>query len=201
MKKLLASLLAAVFALMAVGAPRLAAADDTIRQPGDHPIYRIEGEPHVLWGWADFGYAGTEGVGVGGRLSFPILDNGFIKTINNSVAITAGLDWVHYNAPCFYVGNVCYGDDAADYIFLPVTMQWNFYVARKWSVFGEPGFMIYHVFYNNPCANVPNCRAPGPTLTGIDFAGYVGGRYHFNQHVALTRRLGYPTVSLGVACM
>jgi hypothetical protein len=42
------------------------------------------------------------------------------------------------------------------------------------------------------CVNAPN-------QTGIQPALYVGGRYHFSESVALTMRLGFPTVSVGVS--
>ena len=53
------------------------------------------------------------------------------------------------------------------------------------------------------CGNAPagfnNCA--NPTSTGVDFAFYVGGRYHINDHVALVMRIGYPTFSFGVSFM
>jgi hypothetical protein len=180
-----------------------ARADDTIRHPGDHPIYRIEGEPMVIWGWAEFGWAASEGFGLGGRISFPILDNGFIPNINNSVAITTGLNWVHYSGPgCYAYNGECYGGGSADYIFIPVALQWNFFVARQWSVFGEPGIAIYHGFFNNPCDGVPGCHIGYfPPVTSVTPAFYVGGRYHLNNHIALVGRIGYPEVSFGVSFM
>jgi hypothetical protein len=64
-------------------------------------------------------------------------------------------------------------------------MQWNFWLDRHWSAFVEPGFaLVFHdhgSFDFNP------------------FIIYAGGRYHFNDHVALTLRLGYPTFSLGAS--
>ena len=40
---------------------------------------------------------------------------------------------------CWYHGNC-----SAEYFDFPVVMQWNFFVAKRWSVFGEPGLYIYH---------------------------------------------------------
>lgn len=183
--------------------PRPAAAEEVIKEPGEHPTYTIEGEPHLLWGWTHYAFAGSDGIGLGGRLSFPITDKGFIPTINNSVGITVGLDWLHYSfGNCVIINNgVCLGGADTNFIFIPVAMQWNFFVAKNWSVFGEPGFAIYHGFYSNPCDGVPNCAFPTPTTTGIDLALYVGGRYHFNEHIALVLRIGYPTFSFGVSFM
>ena len=88
----------------------------------------------------------------------------------------------------------------ASYFAFPVAMQWNFWLTTRWSVFGEPGLYIYHGVYDDFCD--PNVFGPGcapPKATGIDFAFYAGGRFHFNEKIALTMRIGYPTASVGVS--
>lgn len=186
---------------------RTARGDDTIKHPGDHPQYAVEIEPHGAWGWTNYDHGPGDGFGLGARFSIPLTDDGFVKTINNSVAITFGLDWLHYSGascyyyyapqyrgPCYYVGD-------ANYLFFPVAMQWNFFVARSWSVLFEPGLVIYHGFFDY-CGGAPaGYPCSNPSSTGVDFALYLGGRYHFNEHVALTMRIGYPTFSLGVSFM
>jgi hypothetical protein len=166
-----------------------AGADDTIKHPGDHPEYDVEIEPHLLLGW-DSVYA-PGGLGVGGRFSIPIVHNGFVQEINNSVAISFGLDWMHYDA-CWYHGNC-----SADYLDFPVVMQWNFFVAQRWSVFGEPGLLFYHGFVND-CPNGNTCPA-SPRVTFLEPALYLGGRFHFSEKAALTMRIGYPAFSVGVS--
>jgi hypothetical protein len=183
-------------------------ADDTIKHPGDHPKYSVEIEPHGLWSWRHYYYAPNDGFGLGVRVSIPIVENGFVPSINNNVAISFGVDWVHYSgADCYYYGpppnpqnpGPCYVLGDANYLFFPVAMQWNFFVAQRWSVFGEPGLAIYHGFFDY-CYNVPpGTRCPSPTQTGIDFAFYAGGRFHFSDHATLTMRIGYPTFSVGVS--
>ncbi len=173
-------------------APRDARADDTISTPGDHPSYRIELEPHLTLGW-DNVYA-SSGVGLGGRFSIPVVQNGFIPSLNNSIAVSFGVEFLHY-AGCYRLSNQACG---ANYLFFPVAMQWNFFVARQWSVFGEPGFAIFQGFFHE-CGNTPGCvDAPSlgwrPTLA-------VGGRYHLSEHVALTARVGYPAITLGASFM
>jgi hypothetical protein len=170
-----------------------ARADDTIKHPGDHPDYGVELEPHGLVGWwGGPGYAG-DGYGVGVRFSIPIVKNGFIRTINNSVAITFGGDVLFYNA-CWYVNGGC----SATYLNFPVDMQWNFFVAQHWSVFGEVGLYVYHGFFDNCPAGITNC--PGrPSDTGVYPSLFVGGRYHFSDKISLTMRLGFPTASIGAS--
>jgi hypothetical protein len=182
--------LAALVAIVAIGVSSSPArADDTIKHPGAHPAYNFEVEPHLLLGW-DNVYA-NDGYGLGVRFSIPIVDNGFVSTINNSVAISFGLDLVHYDG-CWYRG-----DCQANYIHLPVVMQWNFYVASRWSVFGEPGLVIYHGFFDD-CP--PDVGCPGrPRVTSIEPALYLGGRYYFNDKMSLTMRIGFPSISVGIS--
>ena len=180
----------AVLALAA--APRVARADDTIRNPGDHPTYKVEIEPHFLFGWGDV-YA-SNGYGLGARFAIPVVENGFVPSINNSVAVSFGVDFLHYDA-CYFRAAGC----SANFLFFPVTMQWNFFVAQKWSVFGEPGLFLYKGFFDSICNGIAGCNEP--SLFGIRPALYLGGRYYFNEHVALTMRLGYPTFSVGISFM
>jgi hypothetical protein len=194
----------AVLVVLALLSPtRTALADDTVKHPGDHPHYAVELEPHLLYGWNGHHF-GNDGFGVGGRVSIPITHEGFIKTINNSVAISLGLDWLHYSGGCYGYGFAagCY-DFSTDEIEIPVAMQWNFYVAQHWSVFGEPGIYIWHAFFNDSgfCAFYRGAPVQCPTFTetGLDFAFWVGGRYHFSDSVSLTMRIGYPTLSVGVS--
>ena len=183
-------------ALATTLASRSALADNTVQRPGDHFPYFVEIEPHLdlAYGtWtADVG-AGA-GYGLGGRFSFTIVKNGFVPTINNSVAIGVGLDFLHFG---------CGGDGfgcSLNSLALPVVLQWNFYLSRDWSVFGEPGVFIYHQFFSYD-ANI-NCGrfgCPNVTETSLLPAFYVGARYKFNDRLALTMRVGYPTVSIGLS--
>ena len=193
------SALLTLVAVAAVLVSSSAHADDTIKTPGDPPDYTIEIEPHGLIGLG-FRYGGV-GIGAGARFSIPIVRNGFVPTINNSVAVTFGADFMHYGG--------CFGDFnndldcSANYLFFPVALQWNFFVASKWSVFGEPGIVPFYGFYDDFCGNGPG-QVKGcsdPSHFSVVPALYVGGRYHFNEHTALTMRLGYPDFSIGVSFM
>jgi hypothetical protein len=69
-------------------------------------------------------------------------------------------------------------------VLVPIVMQWNFWLSTHWSVFGEPGFAI----------------VSGPTPRSFDpFIFYGGGRYLFTPNIALTMRIGYPDISVGVS--
>ena len=104
-----------------------------------------------------------------------------------------GLDLLHYDS-CWYNGPC-----SANYIHIPVVMQWNFFVASHWSVFGEPGLVIFHGFFDD-CPNDPQFRCPGrPRVTSLEPALYLGGRYHFNDSMSLTMRIGFPSISIGLS--
>jgi hypothetical protein len=171
-----------------------ARADNTIQRPGDHPAYNFELEPHILLGSDDVYGNWGGGWGLGLRASIPLVDNGFVSTINNSVAISFGLDIVHYDG-CWYNGNC-----SANYFDFPVVMQWNFYVAQRWSVFGEPGIVLYHGFIAN-CPNGVDCPNghPNGDDVGIEPAIYLGGRYYLSNNVTLTARIGFPSCSFGIS--
>src|ERR1044071_330558 len=98
---------ALVTLLLAIAAPRLARAEESIiKHPGDHPHYVFEAEPHAIVGYAGpFKDRGQFGAGFRG--TFIIVDNGFVKTINNSVGISAGID--------LFVGKETF--------FVPIAMQ------------------------------------------------------------------------------
>jgi hypothetical protein len=159
--------LAVVLALVFV--PHPARGEQTIiKRPGDHPHYAFEAEPHVIVGWREF----RDGPGVGFRGTIPIVHNGFVSRINNSVGIGFGFD----ADPIRH----------ADRFAVPIVMQWNFWLSTHWSVFGEPGAAI--LFGQGRDKDRPLF----PVI-------YAGGRLHFNEAIALTLRVGYPDISLGVS--
>jgi hypothetical protein len=141
-----------------------------IKQPGEHPRYVFEAEPHLLLGWHAFREY-QDGPGVGFRGTIPLVFNGFVSSINNSVGIGLGFD-------VDPVGR-------ADHFAVPVVMQWNFWLSTHWSVFGEPGAAV--IF------------GPGRGDRPVVPVLYAGGRLHFSESVALTLRVGYPDVAVGVS--
>ncbi|MCA9631939.1 MAG: hypothetical protein KC766_30005 [Myxococcales bacterium] len=137
-----------------------------IKRPGSHIDYTFEAEPHLLLGpLAPFD--DDDDIGFGFRGSIELVDNGFISTINNTVGIGFGIDHQNHTDR------------------IPVVMQWNFWLHRKFSVFGEPGvaFRLRHDRGND-----------------FDpFVFYAGGRWHFTDWGSLTFRIGHPVASLGVS--
>ncbi len=146
-----------------------AAAESRIKQPGAHPDYHFEAEPHFMFGVDPPGPTAGQGFGPGFRGTIELVDNGFIASINNSVGLGLGFDWIAFSKK-------------STSIWVPIVMQWNFWLSDHWSVFGEPGFGFYL-----------------GNATGIRPVGAGGVRLHFNDTIALTLRAGYPTLSLGLS--
>jgi hypothetical protein len=88
----------------------------------------------------------------------------FVSSINNTVGIGFGADW------------------ATKHFRLPIVMQWNFWLSRNWSVFGEPGGVI-----------------DLGDKTRVHPAFFAGGRFHFTDRITLTMRVGHPLASVGVS--
>ena len=167
------------------------------------PQYGVEIEPHLNLAFAGFiDEYRAFGWGPGVRFSIPVMSPGFIKSINDSIAISFGADLLHYDGYRYFCnGRGClsaYDAPGLWAIYFPVTMQWNFWLSDKWSVFGEPGLVIRHAFVDNNYCNGDyyDCR----NVTQLFPAFYGGARFHFGETTALTLRLGYPTaLSVGLS--
>lgn len=158
----------------------------SIKNPNDHPDYRAELEPHATfigyrayrYGGAPRGsrykYFGDPEIGAGFRATIELGDPAFIPKINNTVGISFGVDFTN----CQY----CRRDF---WIWMPVTLQWNFFFNEHWSAFADIGAMLRgDGFFNDVY--------PDPAFM-------LGGRYHFNDDIALTLRIGIPFVTFGVS--
>ena len=175
-------------ALAIVLAPSAEAAS-IIKDPNP-PKYKVEIEPHlnVQYFYADT--FGGHGFGPGIRFSIPIMSPGFVKKINDSVAISFGGDFLYLRP---YDRRYCDRNGCYDYggkgwwgFYSPVALQWNFFLTRKWSVFAELGGIVHSDGFF-------------ARSVWIDPTVFLGGRFHFNDKVALTMRAGSPWVSVGVS--
>jgi len=167
----------------------VARAESFIERPDAHPATQVEAEPHLVFGWLDPpGIADGSGYGMGIRGTFELVDPGFIPRLNNTVGIGVGLDWLRYHAEDCHrneVGDWECEDDRARYVWVPVVLQWNFFLHEQWSVFGEPGVAL---------------RFQSPGNNKFDpFVLYLGGRWRFSDQASLTMRIGYPVTTVGVS--
>ena len=174
--RLAAGLLAFSFASALASA---ASAQSTIEQPTEHPSYWMELEPHLGLGWINPPGSGSgNGFGLGLQASFVLVDPGFIPDLNNTVALGVAIDWLNYSRE--------HGDSTTRYFWIPVVLQWNFYIGGGWSVFGEPGL-------------APRFMNHGSD--SLDFILRLGARWHFTKTTSLTLRVGYPTMSVGISML
>ncbi|HEY4184812.1 MAG TPA: hypothetical protein VGP07_07060 [Polyangia bacterium] len=193
--------------LVVVGAGLLVAAPPAAAQRLGHafyaqqPPYTLELEPHLVAGMANPPGPGVgQGAGFGVRGSVVLSRDGFIDGVNDSLAIGFGADVLRYRGLFGnYYGtcvqraagpagtSICTEVDTPGgprgYLFVPVVLQWNFWLNQRWSLFGEPGIDF---FFTNHGGGIT------PSLS-------VGGRFQLNDVVALILRLGWPTTTLGVS--
>lgn len=167
---------AASLGVLALSSPAMA--QNLIKSPTAHSQYSVELEPHLA-----FDILGDDDFGLGARATFEIVDPGFVTSINNTVGIGVGLDWLDGDR-CR--AGVCRDRDV---LFIPIVMQWNFWFTPHWSAFGEPGLTLE--FRDDDFVDGDD--------TDIDVAFFVGGRYNFNDRIGLTLRLGRPMASFGVS--
>jgi hypothetical protein len=199
-----------VFATMAVASavsvPAAQARDARVIRDWRAPIsYQLELEPHLVVGTDPPGPGTGSGIGAGVRASFVLLPDGFIRNVNDSVAIGAGLDFGHYYGHWWYEDRrdqctrfepgpngteVCtdttsYGG-TYNYVYVPVVMQWNFWLTERFSAFAEPGLNLYFLSHH---------------ALDVSPAFYAGGRFQVARGITITGRLGYPACSIGVSFM
>jgi len=151
------------------------AAEWITEEPNHHPN-QTETEFHAVVGDGD--------VGAGIRVGIPIVRQGFIPSLNDNVAISVGVDFLNWPSPGYEVTGVV----------IPVMLQWNFFLTRHWSLFGEGGVAFQDWFAR---------RANGDDQTFFVWPGLgAGARYYFNtdNHTALVLRVGFPNLlSAGIS--
>jgi hypothetical protein len=193
---------AACFLGVAVALFVTASASAQIRSPRSHSHYGVELEPHLVVQWADEPYWNDTGIGVGLRASIPVLQDGPISTINNSLAVGFGLDWAHFDG-CGPFNDLC---DANDF-WIPLVLQWNFFLTRAISIFGELGLALQYSKLDwagdipRNCARVNGVNVCSNDVDDLDveLVLWLGARFALSDNVAFTLRLGTPSLLLGVS--
>jgi hypothetical protein len=191
-----------VLLVLLFAAPREAHAQSIVKQPGNHPHYGVELEPHLALQWTNR-WGGDDGIGPGMRVNIPFMHNGPISTINNNMGITFGLDITFGDGEgACWAGPEPRGDRCnVTEFWLPVAMQWNFWLTDVISVFGEPGFAIAHRRWDFDYY----CNGPGNPIcdddasdTDLEFVFWGGGRFMFSDRIGATVRIGYPMITAGI---
>ena len=145
-----------------------------IRRPhtGSRPFQL---DVHGGFSWWGVGFAS------GVRFGIPLVNNGFVDSINNAVYLNFGADfyWVRWRRN---------GSDW-DYhagLGLPISLHWEFYFNERWSAFAEVGaqFFLHPEFVRSGRYEVYEL--------GYWFIWTVGGSLHLTENVLLTLRVGSP---------
>jgi hypothetical protein len=117
-----------------------------------------------------FGSVENGALGAGFRGTLVLMDPGFVKTINNVAGFSFGGD--------FFVGR-----KRSNALYVPLMAHWSFFFSQHWSMLAEAGLGLR--FFDDG--------------THVSPALNIGGRFHITDHVALTLRLGYPALALGLS--
>jgi len=177
-----AKLFAAALLVSTLATAQPAAAQVNINTP-HHGGRPFQLDVHGGFTWWGFGAV------AGARFGIPLVQNGFISSINNAFYLNFGADF--YFVRC---GGACGGSGNEYYpgFGFPVTGHWEFYFSETWSVFGELGVNVYfhpaffhgHGFFEHDGL-------------GAWVIGAVGGRLHINDWFGLVVRVGTPYSTFG----
>jgi len=180
-----------------LGLPGVAEGATIIKQPGAHPRYGFELEPHLVIDWSEPHYQADDGIGLGVRFGVPLFHQGPITTINNNMAIGFGFDFLHYPDCDDWRRADVYRDECdANGIGLPVVLQWNFYITDLITAFGEPGLLIRYTWVDRECVSGIDCDDGDSDADFRPVLG-VGAKFMFSDRAGLTVRLGYPHFTVG----
>ena len=146
---------------------------DPMRSPGG--LY--DATPHtrksMLTVWGSLGW--WSGLGVGARYTLPLVADGFLAELNDSVELEFGAD-------LYFLG--WYGYSSLD---IPVEGRWSFHVLPNLSLYGKLAAGVQVDFLAGSLRLWPLFHfAPGAI-------------YHLSENFAVRAELGYRGLRLGVA--
>jgi hypothetical protein len=166
------------------------------RRGARHPYYGVELEPHLVWQWTGDEWSREDGIGVGLRASIPVIEDGPLISFSNNLAVTFGLDWAHFDDECRTAGrwNDCDEDD----FWVPLAVQWNFFITDVISLFPELGLGFRNAVWSNDyfCDRDDDCD---DSDLEVHLVFYLGARFRVGDRIALTMRLGTPSLLFGVS--
>jgi hypothetical protein len=191
-QSLTARLVMAAFGLACALACTSGTASAQIDRAGHHPHYSVELEPDLNWQWTGDEAAFDDGVGIGFRVAIPVLKDGPVPSINNNLAITFGMQWAHFGNACGPRPDRCDEDD----IWVPITVQWNFFLTDMISIFPEFGLGFRDALFDYDICNNRVCRGSDLEVHPVM---WFGARFRLHENVALTLRLGTPMLQFGVS--
>lgn len=135
------------------------------------------------------GYYGSYGIGPGFQMLFPVVQNGFIPSINNAFYVGFFTDFLfHGDAGGNY--DLAYG-----FFSLPVgaLVQWRFFLFEILSVYANLGAGIWPWFFRND-----NIYYRGATLVRGFPLFELGLNLHFTKAIGMNFEFGYPAARIGL---
>lgn len=130
------------------------------------------------------------GLASGVRFGIPLVENGFVESINNAVYLNFGVDFYWIRWRCRNMG--CQDWDYNVGFGFPITLHWEFYFTDNWSAFAEIGGQLFiHPRWISDGSF--EWREPGAW-----FVWTIGGSFHVNEWFLLTLRVGSPYISFGI---
>jgi hypothetical protein len=131
--------------------------------------------------------------GLGFRVDIPIVPAGLIDGTDDELALSPGLDIFFWDyGDCYTYRGDRYCDGYGDGIgfWIPIPVQWNFYLNEDWSIFPELGLgLIWDDYYAGRRGGRMRLR---PMIS-------FGARYHFAARNAFLMRLSWPMgLQLGI---
>jgi len=139
---------------------------------------------------ADIGFSGTFNVGVGAWYAIPVVQHGFIPSLNNSFDVEFGGFFQYYNNPN-------YGLSESWFRISPmVGGRWNFYLTPEWTVFACIK-LGYGIGFGESDNYGGYAGLSGTSSFLIDTTA--GALWHFNKSMALRMDIGDIGDSFGIA--
>lgn len=192
-----APLLALSLLVALVAAPRAARADDDV---GDRLDARaagglLDGSSHrrrnqlsvfvgLPWYW---GFVGAVPAGLGGRFYVPLLHDGFLPEVNDSLGFEVGADLSFHSMGA--------GRALGASLAFPLEALWKLHVLPRFGVYGKLGFAI-DVGFPGTCAPNGTCVAAG--YVWPFFVASAGLSVDLTRAVSVRLEGGYPWVRLGL---
>jgi hypothetical protein len=186
---------ACLLAAMLLGS---AGAAEAQRRAARQPFYGVEIEPQLVWQWTGDEWSSEDGVGLGVRASIPVIEDGPLTSLRNNLAVTFGLAWAHFDDECRAGGG--WSDCDEDDFWLPIAAQWNFFLTDVISLFPELGLGFRSaVWSNDACDFDEDDDVCDDSDLEVHLVLWLGARFKVSDTIALTMRLGTPSLTFGVS--